>query len=435
MQISSESVDDLLVMRIQGRLDNDGAGDLTAAIEEAVRLGSHAIAVDLAEIKYISSAGIGALVRAHKQLQAIRGRFALVAASPEVRNVIRLTGLSQILVIQDHTPSLATTSITIQSAPGVSYRDGMMYELYNLRSESRLSCDVIGHPASLIDDAYSASQCRAIEFPAASIGLGLGAFGQDFDDCAQRFGEFLSAGGMTAQQPTSETKKPDFERVIGEFVPRVQMLYGLRCRGEFPQLIRFDPEEDQSRVPLSALAEQVLTLTGSQLSAIVCLAESSGLIGARLRRSPAAAVTSGATSHPTAVGSQRETRFSHPEIRRWLSFTPDRAYAHSLALVVGIVSRGEPSGTAKPLARLLRPLAPGLDLWGHFHAATFSYRPFKKRRLDLEETVAALCESEDLQAVLHLLHDDREITGGGESEFVRGACWTGPIADVIEQGT
>ena len=38
--------------------------------------------------------------------------------------------------------------------------------------------------------------------------------------------------------------------------------------------------------------------------------------------------------------------------------------------------------------------------------------------------------AEDLQAVLHLLHDDREITGGGESEFVRGACWVGPIANV-----
>ncbi len=35
-----------------------------------------------------------------------------------------------------------------------------------------------------------------------------------------------------------------------------------------------------------------------------------------------------------------------------------------------------------------------------------------------------------LSAVLHLLHDSREITGGGESEFVRGACWVGKIDGV-----
>ena len=97
---------------------------------------------------------------------------------------------------------------------------------------------------------------------------------------------------------------------------------------------------------------------------------------------------------------------------------------------MGVASRGAPSGRAKPLAPLLRPLTPRSELHGHFHAAVFSYRPFKKRKLELNETVAALLENEDLQAVLHLLHDDREITGGGESEFVRGACWVGPIANV-----
>ena len=38
-------------------------------------------------------------------------------------------------------------------------------------------------------------------------------------------------------------------------------------------------------------------------------------------------------------------------------------------------------------------------------------------------------ESESLQAVLHLLHDRRPITGAGESEFMAGACWFGPLVD------
>src|SRR5262249_41107853 len=109
----------------------------------------------------------------------------------------------------------------------------------------------------------------------------------------------------------------------------------------------------------------------------------------------------------------------------------ERAFPHSLALVVGVASRGDPSrGLAAPLAPMLRPLGPRSALLGHFHAAVFSYRPFKKRAIDMGDTIGALFDSEELQAVLHLLHDDRDITGGGESEFVRGACWVSPIARV-----
>ena len=420
MQITTETGGDMLEMQVSGRLDNEWAGHLTAAIDEAVRLGSHSIVLDLSGVNYISSAGIGALVKAHKQFQSIRGFFGVVAISPEGAEVIRLTGLAKMLLCDRARlrGSTGMSSATMQPSFRVSAQAGMTYELYDVRPEATLTCEVIGDPQPLPREAHRAEQCQPVEFPRATMGLGLGAFGRDFADCTDRFGEFLSVGGATAQQPTNVTGKPDFQRVIGEFVPRVQMLYGLKCLGDFSQLIRFDRIDDEGRLTLSSLADQFLTLADTDLAAMVFLAESAGLIGATLRRSPAAA------SEATPP------RLAHPEIRRWLSFTPDRAFPHTLALVVGVASRGEPASRAKPLAPLLRPLAPRSVIHGHFHAAVFSYRPFKKRKLDLNETVAALFETEDLQAVLHLLHDDREITGGGESEFVRGACWVGPIKSV-----
>lgn len=424
MQITTETSGDMLEMRISGRLDNEWAGHLTAAIEEAVRLGSHSVVLDLSGANYISSAGIGALVKAHKQFQSIRGFFGIMAVSPEGAEVIRLTGLTKMLLCDRARlrGSTSMSSATMQPSFRVSPQAGMTYELYDVHPDAMLTCEVVGDPQPLPREAYRAEQCQAVEFPLATMGLGLGAFGRDFADCANRFGEFLSVGGAIAQQPTNATGKPDYQRVIGEFVPRVQMLYGLKCLGDFSQLIRFDRIDEEGRLTLSSLADQFLTLADTDLAAMVFLAESAGLIGTSLRRSPA------------ATDDVTNSKLAHPEIRRWLSFTPDRAFTHSLTLVVGVASRGEPSGRAKSLAPLLRPLAPHSELHGHFHAAVFSYRPFKKRKLDLNETVAALFETEDLQAVLHLLHDDREITGGGESEFVRGACWVGPIANVTEKG-
>jgi len=50
--------------------------------------------------------------------------------------------------------------------------------------------------------------------------------------------------------------------------------------------------------------------------------------------------------------------------------------------------------------------------------------------VDLAETVRGLFETESPQTLLHLLHDDRERVGAGQSEFIQGACWIGPIGAV-----
>jgi hypothetical protein len=250
--------------------------------------------------------------------------------------------------------------------------------------------------------------------------LGLGAFGRSFADCEDRFGEFLAISGTAAYMPTSKASKPDYQVAQGNFIPQVHVAYGLRCRGEFRQLQRFESGANERRVAFSTLVNECLSMGDTDLAGIAIVAETSGLIGAALKRSPAMASDSA------------QSKLSHPEIRRWLSFSPEQAFSRSVAVVVGVASRGDPNQqtSQRKLAPLLRPLRPANDLFGHFHAAVFSYRPFKKRKLDLNATVGALFETEDLQTVMHLLNDDRAITGAGESEFTRGACWVGPISTV-----
>jgi hypothetical protein len=75
----------------------------------------------------------------------------------------------------------------------------------------------------------------------------------------------------------------------------------------------------------------------------------------------------------------------------------------------------------------VRPLDRNSGLEGHFHAAVFPFHAFKKGRLDLGEAVHTLFGTESLQGILHLLNDDREIAGAGQSELTRGACWVGRI--------
>jgi hypothetical protein len=141
---------------------------------------------------------------------------------------------------------------------------------------------------------------------------------------------------------------------------------------------------------------------------MIMAAETTGLVGAALRRSPCAATP----VKPLAF----------PEVRSWLSFTAEPAYRNSSALVVGVAGRGD----AGRLTTLVRPLIGG-GCWGHFHAAAFSYRPLPKGLIDCQATVTGLFEQQTLEGILHLLGDDRTIVGAGQSEFIRGACWFGPI--------
>jgi len=126
-----------------------------------------------------------------------------------------------------------------------------------------------------------------------------------------------------------------------------------------------------------------------------------------------------------ALEASPQPAFEHPQIRQWISFTAERAYARSLAFLVGVATSNQRSR----LNLLVRPLEKNCDIAGHFHAASFSYHPLKKGERNLTEAARELFEVENLQGVLHLLNDERE-AGAGQSEFLRGNCWIGSIGKI-----
>jgi hypothetical protein len=250
---------------------------------------------------------------------------------------------------------------------------------------------------------------------ADTMALGVGALGRDYADCKDRFGEFLATAGVAAYLPTDGTNVPDYLMLGDAASASVRLCYGLTCTGSFAYLTRFETRKGMPAT-LTELVQANLDLIGEPAIGLVMVAESAGLMGAALRRSPAG-------------GAEAEAPFGHPAVREWLSFTGERAYRNSTALVVGIATRQD----VRTMAPLLRPVGRTPQPAGHFHAALFSHRTLPIGEIDLKETVATLFEAQHLQGVLHLLGDYREPVGLGESEFVRGACWAGPLNLVEER--
>lgn len=412
MEVTKTQAGDALEVKVTGRLDGYWADHLSTALEQMIREGAHRLRMDLSGVSYMSSAGIGVLVKFYKQLAAIQGSLVVIRSSAQVRKVLELGKLTALLVSEtvDDTQTVGPFRLLNLADP-----ESPTFEVREIGSQGSLACIVEGDPGLLEGCRFSAEQARKMTFPDSRFGIGLGAFGNSYEDSAGRFGEFIAAAGAAAYLPTDGTNVPDYLVSAGDFVPEVMTLYSLVFEGAFSHLARFEPKAESAPLTLTKLAGTVLDITGSDAAGVVMVAESAGLIGAALRSSPAR------KSGDAAPGN---APFTHPEIRRWLSFSAERAHKRSLALVVGVAARGEHPA----LRPILRPMRETSDLNGHFHAAAFSYRPLKKGRLDLKPTVSTLFEQETLQGVLHLLADDREATGGGESEFVRGACWIGPLS-------
>lgn len=85
--------------RLTGWLDTEAAPKLEAALQELELQApeTEALVLDLAQVEYVSSAGLRQLVAAHKRLQ---GNLTLRNVGQEIQRVIRMTGLDRRLHIE-----------------------------------------------------------------------------------------------------------------------------------------------------------------------------------------------------------------------------------------------------------------------------------------------------------------------------------------------
>lgn len=423
MQIEQKSEGDLLELIVSGALDNESSTHFRAAIDEHIRDGWHRILVHLPGVNYLSSAGIGVLVAMKKRLEQLHGHFGVCELTPDVELILSQTKLLDVLRCDPGliraAPAAGETTRSLSSR--IAREDELDLQIYTLDKSDSLECRLIGSPKPLFESSYSLDDFCNVEFSEQSFALGLGALGDDLATAGARAGELMAVAGAVTQSTQSHRTLPDYSLSQADFIPRGQLLYGAQCGGGFSHLVRFDPVESEAPAALSTVISRCLKESRCTLAGLVILAESAGLVGTHLRRSP---VTEAASV---------DDRFQFPEIREWLSFSPDRVYARSLTLIVGVVATGASDEMSQSLDDLLRPVDPGGNLRGHFHAAIFPYRPLKKRTLDLRASVRTLFESGAIQDVLHLLCDDRPVFGVGESALLGGACWISPIQHVVTE--
>lgn len=95
MDLQVEQGDGACVVRVSGEMDADTAYDVySAAVEQSQRC-DDAVILDLADVQFIDSVGLGMLIRTRDELQLnSKARLTLRDPSERVRRLLELTALT-----------------------------------------------------------------------------------------------------------------------------------------------------------------------------------------------------------------------------------------------------------------------------------------------------------------------------------------------------
>ncbi len=94
LEIQLDAQSDSLKVVLSGELDADNCSELGLQVE--VQPGSD-VAVDMAQLRFVDSSGISEILQLRERAVSGGGSLAVIAASPQVRKVIEITGLTELL--------------------------------------------------------------------------------------------------------------------------------------------------------------------------------------------------------------------------------------------------------------------------------------------------------------------------------------------------
>lgn len=100
MKVTLEKIKNFNVLTIQEeRIDAHNSAELKEYISQMLERGENTIVVQLKQVRFIDSSGLGALLFGHKQALAKSGQFALAEIQAQVLSMFELTRLTRVFEI------------------------------------------------------------------------------------------------------------------------------------------------------------------------------------------------------------------------------------------------------------------------------------------------------------------------------------------------
>ena len=99
MEITKKEVNSVSVLYLKGRLDLASGAGLKDEIKSLIEKENHLIHLNLADVDFINSSGLGVLVSIMKEIRVHKGRLTLSDLASYVQEIFEITQLSHIFEI------------------------------------------------------------------------------------------------------------------------------------------------------------------------------------------------------------------------------------------------------------------------------------------------------------------------------------------------
>jgi anti-sigma B factor antagonist len=112
LSLNTRTVDDRTVVEVGGEIDVYTAPKLREALIELVQGGTYNIVVDMEQVEFLDSTGLGVLVGGLKRVRSHDGSMTLVCTQERLLKIFRITGLTRVFEIHpDVDAAVAATSV------------------------------------------------------------------------------------------------------------------------------------------------------------------------------------------------------------------------------------------------------------------------------------------------------------------------------------
>jgi anti-sigma B factor antagonist len=99
IDIRVEREGETVIFRLRGSFDIATSPSVRAALLEAANEGKHDIIVDLSQVEFLDSTGLGALVGGHRRALENGGTVRLVATDGPIGRLLNITGLVRVFPV------------------------------------------------------------------------------------------------------------------------------------------------------------------------------------------------------------------------------------------------------------------------------------------------------------------------------------------------
>lgn len=94
LEITRREVNDVYILELSGRLAlGDESTGFRTSVEELLSSGATKIVINLEHVHYVDSAGLGALIEAHRRTKAKGGRLKICNLGPKFKQALELARL------------------------------------------------------------------------------------------------------------------------------------------------------------------------------------------------------------------------------------------------------------------------------------------------------------------------------------------------------